>query len=74
MMLMLICGVDFVSINKDFQKFVAMVCETVSANNDESHTVKIPSLLQMQPVVPGQGGKTYSTVEQALGDLVASIR
>jgi elongation factor Ts len=69
------CETDFVSINKDFQKFVAMLTETVSAcSSPSSHSVEVANLLKYTPPSSVHTSKQYSNLEEALGDVIASIR
>ena len=73
---------DFVSMNKDFQRFVAVVSETI-ANNGTSGVMAVPDVLAMQPAqVPPLAqqeqeqdlGQQAATIQDLLGDLIASIR
>lgn len=61
-------NIDFVSMNQDFQKFVASVGETVN------HQATLNTLLaaDILPLKPSTGSQ--SSIEQALGDIVSTIR
>lgn len=59
--------------NKDFQQFVALLAETVSYHGGKSsRDIALSELLTFQPV--NNKLKNFNTVEEALGDVVASIR
>lgn len=60
---------DFVSLNQDFQKFVGLVGETVNAHTASTQLLGGVDILHMKPNSP-----TVKNIEQALGDIVASIR
>lgn len=66
--------------NKDFQAFVALLAETVSrAGGKTSRDVSVAEVLTFQPPAAhhsaeGSEVKNYKTVEEALGDVVSSIR
>lgn len=72
---MTITSLDFVGINKDFQNFVALITETVSARaGTESRTVDVQELLKYTPPAEVSAAKPYTNLEEALGDVIASIR
>ena len=59
---------DFVSMNKDFQAFVALVSETIKTQYTKPGPVAVDELLKVQ-----LAGKS-STLQDALGDIISSIR
>lgn len=59
---------DFVSRNKDFQSFVALVASTASATKVIG-TVDIATLLSNKPT-----GTAHATLQDSLGELISSIR
>lgn len=59
---------DFVSMNKDFQAFVALVSETIKTQYTKPGPVAVDELLKIQ-----LAGKS-STLQDALGDIISSIR
>jgi len=63
------CETDFVSMNQDFQKFVGLVGETVNSHSQSSQLLQGAEILQMKP-----NNQSLVNIEQALGDIVASIR
>lgn len=63
---------DFVSRNKDFQKFVAATTATVNAL-PQSGTLEVTDVLKL-PVIDTFASKTGETVQDILGDITTSIR
>lgn len=61
-------SVDFVSMNKDFQKFVVLVANTIKERSSAPGPVSVAELLKQQVA----GGT--STLQDALGDIISSIR
>lgn len=55
--------------NQDFQKFVGLVGETVNAHSVSTQLLGGAEILNMKP-----NSSTVTNIEQALGDIVASIR
>lgn len=68
---------DFVGINKDFQRFVSFVAQTVDEQLDSpSNSFAISDVMKFKPsreILQNQPN-SFATVEEALGDIVASIR
>lgn len=62
------CETDFVSMNVDFQRFAALVSETVSASTSEEVQLKGEEVLQLCPA------SGTAKLQEALGDLISSIR
>lgn len=67
--------------NKDFQSFVALLAATVSHHAGSQHRdhIELSEILAYKPVseeaTQNNGeSKVYATVEEALGDVVSSIR
>jgi len=59
---------DFVSMNKDFQAFVALVSNTIRDQCNKPGPVAVDELLKVK-VANGSG-----TLQDALGDIISSIR
>jgi hypothetical protein len=55
--------------NQDFQKFVGLVGETVNAQSVSTQLLAGAEIVNMKP-----NSSTVKNIEQALGDIVASIR
>lgn len=55
--------------NQDFQKFVGLVSETVNTHVAPSQQLAGADILPLKP-----NSQNISNIEQALGDIVASIR
>ena len=80
--------IDFVSMNKDFQRFVSIVSETISQkcpeegevsisnlmlqNIDDSIMNKLPSLTTTS--MTSTNLSSSKTLHEALGDIISSIR
>jgi hypothetical protein len=54
--------------NKDFQKFVVLVANTIKERTSQPGTVSVPDLLKEKVA----GGS--NTLQDALGDIISSIR
>jgi hypothetical protein len=54
--------------NKDFQKFVVLVANTIKERTSQPGAVSVPDLLKEKVA----GGS--STLQDALGDIISSIR
>jgi elongation factor Ts len=71
------CETDFVGMNKDFQRFVSFVAQTVDeqvASTDDS--IPVADILKLKPsakILQTQP-KAFTSIDEALGDIVASIR
>lgn len=63
---------DFLSMNSDFQDFVVMVSNSISAASGLKGEVPIDNVLTLQPV--GSKSASHKTIQDALGDVIASIR
>ena len=65
---------DFVSRNKDFQKFVGLVAAT--ANSQAGGDVGVEDLLKIAPSsgVGGEGSASHLTLKDSLGDIINVIR
>lgn len=63
--------IDFVTLNQDFQKFVAIVSETISHHlgHHEEGVYNSEDILKLKPI-----HGNHTNIEQALGDIVSSIR
>lgn len=65
---------DFVSRNKDFQDFVALVLNTASNNSTTQGTVDITALMNVKPVPLTAADATANTLQESLGELISVIR
>jgi hypothetical protein len=64
-----------VSINKDFQSFVSLVAQSISEHAGSQHRmIDIQEILKYKPNKPNHKNKLYGNIEEALGDIIASIR
>lgn len=74
------CETDFVKRNKDFQAFVGLLAETVlHAGGNASRDLAVAEVLTMRPPadhvsVTGGEVKSFNSIQDALGDIAASIR
>lgn len=74
------CETDFVKRNKDFQTFVGLLADTVlRSGGSDSRELTIAEVLAFRPPrdhvsVTGGEAKAFDSIEDALGDIAASIR
>jgi elongation factor Ts len=70
------CETDFVALNKDFQHFVALVCQTMNENASQSGAVAAQDILNLKPSNNNNNNskKEYSSLQEKLGDIISSIR
>jgi translation elongation factor EF-Ts len=64
---------DFVSRNKEFQSFVALVASTANSM-DVVGEVSVTDLLNKSPASAGNISSQAATLNEALGDVVTAIR
>eukprot|EP01036_Dinobryon_divergens_P024428 gene24428-32877_t len=73
---------DFISMNRDFQEFVALLAHTVNSQTSfvSAGTLSVSEVLQLQPIWwPGASNTEQrrlrtSTLQEMLADIVSSIR
>ena len=73
---------DFISMNRDFQEFVALLAHTVSSqpSSTSASSLSVSEVLQMQPIWWSGAPTTESRIRQALtlhemlADIVSAIR
>jgi elongation factor Ts len=68
------CETDFVAMNKDFQNFVGLVCQTIQQHNlGKSGSFATNDILALKPTVAATD-KQYSNLQEKLGDIISTIR
>lgn len=63
---------DFLSMNSDFQDFVVMVSNSIGAASNLKGEVPVADVLALKPV--GSKSASHQTIQDSLGDVIASIR